>query len=121
MSHPRVAFVARPYRFFTHPELLTSNGRAQTFLGLLNAQLDAGESLSSETMKKHLAMTCGLKEKTLSSYLSDYVSGLDKGVLEMFVGPSGKGVSSSASRYLRMMGARERESERQKNDVVKCT
>ncbi|KAJ3711959.1 hypothetical protein C8R42DRAFT_567427, partial [Lentinula raphanica] len=36
-NHPRVVFLSKPYRYFSHPELLTSNGRPQTFLGVLNS------------------------------------------------------------------------------------
>jgi hypothetical protein len=46
-----------------------------------------------------------MKDTTLAKYLSDYQHGFEKGKLADFVaGALGKGASSSASAYLRMMG-----------------
>ena len=96
-------FLPRPYRYFVHPHLLTANGRPQTFLGVLRACLDAGMELETE-----LARITGLKEPTVKRYLADYRGGLDQGSLQAFVGPAGKGASSSLTTYLRMMGILER-------------
>ncbi|KAG9317913.1 hypothetical protein JVU11DRAFT_2144 [Chiua virens] len=34
ITHPRVIFVGKLYRHFTHPELLSSKGRVQSFVGI---------------------------------------------------------------------------------------
>ncbi|KAG6844461.1 hypothetical protein H0H87_006744 [Tephrocybe sp. NHM501043] len=39
-AHPRVVFLSQRYRYFTHPHILTSKGRPQTFLGVLRTVLD---------------------------------------------------------------------------------
>jgi len=48
-----------------------------------------------------------LKEPTCAKYLAEYIAGRQDGVdlLNTFVGPKGKGASSSPYSYLRMMGA----------------
>lgn len=107
-DHPRVVFLPRPYRYFVHPHLLTANGRSQTFLGVLRACLDAGMTMGSTKLEKELVRITGLKEPTVKRYLGDYRGGLDQGSLKAFVGPAGKGASSSPTTYLRMMGILER-------------
>jgi len=114
LSHPetkatpangRVVFVGKLYRYFTHPELLVANGRIQTFVGLYLALVE-GETYEPDSLKfrNELCKLMGMKDTTLAKYLSDYHLGFEKGKLENFVGPSGKGASASASAYLRMMG-----------------
>ncbi|KAG6886731.1 hypothetical protein C0995_005393 [Termitomyces sp. Mi166 len=106
-SHPRVVFLSRPYRYFTHPELLTSKGRPQTLLGVLQSCLDAtyaGHDLKSKLLLKELMRITGLGEKTAFRYLEYYRDGVKTGKLKDFVGVQGKGASSSPETYLRLMG-----------------
>ena len=110
--HPRIQFLPKAYRFFTHPEVLVANGRPQTFLGVLSQCISTTNSDFTEALKKPLlsqeiAVLMALKEPTCAKYLAEYVAGREGGVdlLKSFVGPKGKGASSSPSSYLRMMGA----------------
>lgn len=106
ITHPRVVFVGRPYRYFTHPELLASKGRAQTFVGLYTVLRESkGYQEDSMELKKALQDTMRLGEQIVSKYMQDYRSGYQVGKLKSFIGPSRKGVCQSASEYLRMMGA----------------
>ncbi|KIJ69698.1 hypothetical protein HYDPIDRAFT_164007 [Hydnomerulius pinastri MD-312] len=105
ITHPRVVFVGKPYRCFTHPELLASKGRVQTFVGLYTMLRDSkGYTEDSLKLKKELCGIMGLKEQNVIKYMADYRSGCQVGKLKSFVGPSGKGVCQSASEYLKMMG-----------------
>jgi hypothetical protein len=108
LSHPRVFFLAQRYRYFVHPHLLTSNGRTQTFLGVLQACLDTeryGEvPLHNFSLHKAVADLTGLKSITVAKYMAEYQAGINGGRLESFVGPSGKGAAGSPSTYLNMMG-----------------
>ena len=109
--HPRIQFLPKPYRFFTHPEELVANGRPQTFLGVLSLCIstnsDFTEALKKPLLIQEIAALMALKEPTCAKYLAEYVAGREGGVdlLKSFVGPKGKGASSSPSSYLRMMGA----------------
>jgi hypothetical protein len=104
-THPRVVFVGKLYRYFTHPELLISNGRIQTFVGLYLALVE-GKKYEPGSLKfrNELSKLTGIKDTTLAKYLSDYQLGFEKGKLANFVGALGKGASASASTYLSMMG-----------------
>ncbi|KAF9235230.1 hypothetical protein BU15DRAFT_89648 [Melanogaster broomeanus] len=105
ITHPRVVFVGKPYRYFTHPELFGSKGRVQTFTGLFTTLRESkGYTEDSLKLKKELCDIMGLKEQNVAKYLADYKSGYRGGELKSFVGPSGKGVCQSASAYLKMMG-----------------
>ncbi|KAG6906493.1 hypothetical protein DXG01_013672 [Tephrocybe rancida] len=107
-SHPRVTFLSQPYRYFTYPDLLTTKGRPQTFLGILRTSLSttrAGLDLDSQQLLSELVRITGLGEKTASRYLEYYKDGVDSGKLEDFVGARGKGAGSSPALYLQMMGA----------------
>ena len=109
VTHPRVIFVGRLYRYFTHPELLIANGRTQTFVGLYLALLHEKKYEAGSMMfRSELSKLTGIKDSTLVKYLSDYRWGFEKGKLEGFIGASGKGVAASASAYLKMMGMLER-------------
>jgi hypothetical protein len=108
-THPRVLFLPKRYRYFVHPDFLVSNGRAQTFLGVLQACLDSGRYCGktpseNASLRNALADITGLKNSTTDKYLADYQAGVDSGTLGSFVGPSGKGACGSPSTYLRMMG-----------------
>ncbi|KAF4619759.1 hypothetical protein D9613_004733 [Agrocybe pediades] len=113
--HPRIRFLPRRYRFFLHPELLTANGRPQTFLGVLDSLVPPAETPSDElvarikkpSLSKDIARIVGIKEGTSAKYLKDYVAGTEGGavLLNEFIGTKGKGASSSPATYLKMMGA----------------
>ena len=109
--HPRIQFLPKPYRFFTHPQELVANGRPQTFLGVLSLCIstnsDFTEALKKPLLSQEIAALMGLKEPTCAKYLAEYVAGREGGVdlLKSFVGAKGKGASSSPSSYLKMMGA----------------
>lgn len=109
-THPRLVFLSKPYRYFVHPELLTANGRAQTFLGVFQSCLASpkhGGDIQSVLLKHDIAAITGLKENTVSKYLEDYQAGLNEGDISRFIGAAGKGASASPAKYLRMMGALE--------------
>lgn len=106
ITHPRVVFVGKSYRYFTHPELLAYKGRVQTFIGLHTMLREAkGYAEDSMELKKALRDMLGLGDQNISKYMADYRSGYQVGKLKSFVGRSGKGVCQSASEYLKMMGA----------------
>ncbi|KAJ3759041.1 hypothetical protein EV360DRAFT_42631, partial [Lentinula raphanica] len=114
-NHPRVVFLSKPYRYFTHPELLTSNGRPQTFLGVLNL-LQAGSAKSLDTLLsfdeheskqllENISTLSGMKLLTATKYLEYYLdkhcvqsSDLD---LSSFIGSS---KHDSPSSYLSLIG-----------------
>ncbi|KAF9226976.1 hypothetical protein BS17DRAFT_697478, partial [Gyrodon lividus] len=109
ITHPRVIFVGKQYRYFTHPEFLASKGRTQTFVGLYTTLRESGvHTEDSLKLKRELCNITGLKESNVAKYLADYRSGHQSGKLKSFVGPSGKGVCQSASEYLKMMGTLHR-------------
>ena len=116
LSHPstkatpdnlRVQFVAKPYRYFVRPTLLTANGRIHTFCGVLT-QFESEWKLPRKATKsetcKWIAERTGLKLPTVERYFDSVQSGVKSGSLVRFVGPSGKGVGSSPARYLEMVG-----------------
>jgi hypothetical protein len=105
LTHPRIVFVGKLYRYFTYPELLIVNGRVQTFVGLYLALVEGKKyKPGSLEFRNELTKLTGIKDMTVANYLSDYQFGFEKGNLADFIGAVGKGVSASASAYLRMMG-----------------
>jgi hypothetical protein len=42
-NDPRIIYISKPYRYIAYPNLLTFNGRCQTFLGIYQACLDSEE------------------------------------------------------------------------------
>ena len=105
-TDPRIVFISKPYRYFVHPELLTSNGRSQTFLGVYRTCLASGRHDDSGlALRRELVRLTGMKEHSVIKYLADYQSGIDEGNLQSFIGASGKGASASPATYLKMMGA----------------
>ena len=123
LKHPRVVFVAKMYRYFCHPNLLTANGRGQTFLGVcgedLHKTVQAGDTEDESKLAEVIAAT-GLKMVTAQKYLQDYLQGYRTGSLKSFIGAAGKGASSSPTTFLRMMGTlmKARESAVDIDDVV---
>ena len=92
--HPRIRFLGRRYRFFTHPiEVVRSGkGRVQTFLGLLRSALKAQLSKTATSaalpaevtsaivrnrakIVAHVGNTGGLSVQNVSKYLDDYLAG----------------------------------------------
>lgn len=109
--HPRIQFLPKKYRFFTRPELLVANGRAQTFLAVLDS-LEGSSATNASASKKaslsiNISRITGTKEATAAKYLADYNAGREMGVdlIDSFIGSKGKGASSSPATYLKMMGA----------------
>ncbi|KAG7091768.1 hypothetical protein E1B28_008170 [Marasmius oreades] len=112
-SHPRVRYLDRRYRYFVHPNLLTKNGRVQTFLGILDAVISESSSFDpgipgrariQTVSKERISQLTGLTAACATNYLTYYLDGYDRGTLENFVGTAGKGASASPATYLRMMG-----------------
>ena len=110
ITDPRVVYVSKPYRYFIHPNLLTSNGRAHTFLGVYRACRDSGrhDSNNDAGLLREVVELTGISERTVIKYLGDFKSGVDHGRLESFIGTAGKGVSASMPLFLKMMGTLER-------------
>ncbi|ESK87714.1 hypothetical protein Moror_1845 [Moniliophthora roreri MCA 2997] len=104
-SHPRVEFLGRRYRYFVEPNLLTANGRPQTFLGVLKHAAPLSGGGSRCLSRKRMTELTGITDQSVANYLGYYLEGYDKGSLKGFVGPAGKGAGSSPATYLRMMGA----------------
>ncbi|KAF8998861.1 hypothetical protein BDQ17DRAFT_1428239 [Cyathus striatus] len=115
--HPRIKFLLRPYRYFTHPNELTSNGRPQTFLGIFHHLLSDLQSTSQSSNRdrmirsgvffKRLSGTMVLQEKSVEKYIDVYEVGRLGGLkaLEGFIGPKGKGKASSPVGWLTLAGA----------------
>ncbi|EJD34881.1 hypothetical protein AURDEDRAFT_75779 [Auricularia subglabra TFB-10046 SS5] len=95
---PRVVFVARPYRYIVQPDILTANGRMQTFVGLY-------EGLLHDTNpQRALSKACdlsGLKTKTGEDYAQSYRTGRKSGKVVKFVGAK----TSNPKAYIEMVGA----------------
>ncbi|KIL69050.1 hypothetical protein M378DRAFT_69522 [Amanita muscaria Koide BX008] len=125
-DHPRLLFLSKRYRFFTHPELL-EKGRPQTFIGILHFCLRNGHTLRATAgknggtidsffgksghngkLRSEVMKIMCVKEATVEKYFTEYFAGLDKGVMKLYIGAAGKGASTSPATYLRMVGALER-------------
>ncbi|KAL4076474.1 hypothetical protein J3A83DRAFT_4089035, partial [Scleroderma citrinum] len=112
LGHPRVAFVDARYRHFTHPELLTTKGRMQTFCGLYIALRESkGYAHNSVKLKQELCRLMAYKEQNVLKLLADYKAGYDSGALKSFLSSAGKGVCQSSSAYLKMMGTLQKAKE----------
>ncbi|KAH9884942.1 hypothetical protein C8Q73DRAFT_660459 [Cubamyces lactineus] len=107
-SHPRVAFVARPYRFFVRPRLLTANGRGQTFLGVHDAVCARGYCADDAELVAELVRLAGVQSPTAGKYLGALRGGERDGEIGEWIGPRGKTVLSSVTAWLRMMGTLRR-------------
>lgn len=103
-DHPRVQFVARRYRYFVHPHLLTANGRGQTFLGVYQHCTEDAHLEDDDEILEEIVRLTGLKTRTAEKYLAEYRFGLEEAQLKMFLGAAGKGVSASSTNFLHMMG-----------------
>ncbi len=78
--------------------------------------LGVQRSLSNHGTVEDLCTATGMKLKAVLGYLDAYDKGkVGEVTLEMFVGTKGKGVCSSAARYLQMMGCISRMEEQALN------
>ncbi|CAE6477535.1 unnamed protein product [Rhizoctonia solani] len=100
-THPRVRYVLRPYRFFTHPELMGPI-RPQTFYGLLLAQ-EAGQ------LTRSIADVTGMKPIQIPTYSGYVEAGRNAGpkAIKDFVSEQGRGVGPVAPKFLKMAGVVE--------------
>lgn len=108
LAHPRAVFVSRPYRYFVHPHLLTSNGRGHTFHGVYQALALQSPALSEAALLSRIVKITGLKPETAAKYLQAYRDARSSGSLAAFVGAKGKGAGSAPVPLLRMLGTLER-------------
>ena len=102
---PRVTFVCKPYRYILYPELLTFNGRAQTFVGVYDYLL---ESAGGNTTKlaRAVANATGIREQTVLKYIENLDLGLEgKRSLDKFI----RTKTRSVANYLTMVGALRRQ------------
>jgi hypothetical protein len=103
---PRVTFVCKPYRYITNPELLTSNGRPQTFVGVYD-RLSESTGVSTAKLAKAIANVTGIKEKTVLGYIESLGLGLEgERSLDKFIRTKTRSVAD----YLTMVGALRRQS-----------
>ena len=103
---PRVVFVCKPYRYIVYPELLTSNGRPQTFIGAYD-YLSASEEGDPVRLAKAITSATGIREQTVFKYIESLNLGLGgKRGLSGFVRTKTRSVAD----YLVMVGALRRQS-----------
>lgn len=103
---PRVAFVCKPYRYILSPEVLTFNGRPQTFVGVYDYCLS--ESMGGDVAKLAEAITnvTGIKKQTVLKYIESLSLGLEgKRSLDKFIRTKTRSVPD----YLAMVGALRRQ------------
>ncbi|KAG8888871.1 hypothetical protein FRB99_004071 [Tulasnella sp. 403] len=105
-SAARIHFVDQPYRYFIQPNVLTVNGRIQTFSGLFR-KLKVGKKPPYLQVVGKIVSLTGLQENVVKRYISFYEAGKAKS-LDLYVGPNGRGVSSSPEKFLGMLGALEK-------------
>ena len=108
LAHPRVTFIARPYRFFVSPYVLTANGRGQTFVGVHDALVARGHCKRDAELLGELVRLTGFKGPTTAKYLAELREGRAEGTLGEWTGPKGKAVTSSVTAWLRMIGTLRR-------------
>jgi hypothetical protein len=95
-NHPRVQYVARPYRVFRHPQLL-GPVRPQTFYGLFSLP------------RAQIADVLGMKPTQVATFAGHVADGqrAGKAGIKEFVGEKGKGAAPSVQRFLKMAGVLE--------------
>ena len=103
---PRVAFVCKPYRYIICPELLTFNGRPQTFIGVYD-HISGGAEGGPVKLAKAIAAATGIQEPTVMKYIESLSIGLEgKRGLNRFI----RTKTGSVANYLAMVGALRRQS-----------
>ena len=103
---PRVAFVCKPYRYVVNPELLTLNGRPQTFIGVYDHLSNSTEGDTTK-LAEAIAGTTGIQEQTVLKYIEYLNLGLEgKRALDSFIRTKTRSVAD----YLAMVGALRRQS-----------
>ncbi|KAI0757971.1 hypothetical protein C8Q74DRAFT_290534 [Fomes fomentarius] len=126
LAHPRTLYIARPYRFYVCPHLLTANGRGQTFVGVYDAVVEKGRCEDDSELVGEVVKLSGVKGVTAMKYLAEFRKGLDSGAsedgdketeggdveaskeLKEWIGPKGKTVTSSVMVWLKMIGTLRR-------------
>jgi hypothetical protein len=105
LAHSRPTFITRRYRYFTHPHLLTANGRGHTLLGVYETRQSTAEddATAESVTAEALADVTGLKLGTAAKYLAEYRAGAGDSLVR-FLGARGKGAGSSPVSFLRMTG-----------------
>lgn len=102
---PRVAFVCKPYRYVVNPELLTLNGRPQTFIGVYDHLSKSAGDITK--LAEATAGATGIQEQTVLKYIEYLGLGLEgKRGLNSFIGAKTRSVAD----YLTMVGALRRQS-----------
>lgn len=103
---PRVAFVCKPYRYVVNPELLTLNGRPQTFIGVYDHLSNSTEGNTTK-LAEAIAGTTGIQQQTVLKYIECLNLGLGgKRALGSFIRTKTRSVAD----YLAMVGALRRQS-----------
>ncbi|KAF9073379.1 hypothetical protein BDP27DRAFT_1289240 [Rhodocollybia butyracea] len=99
---PRVVFLPKLYRYFVHPQLLTSNGRPHTFLGVLWSLVPAVSSFPSDTtaVKAQICQKSGMKAHTVTKYLEYFLDGLSCDLASF----SSQSTLTSPGTYLQLIG-----------------
>ena len=103
---PRVTFVCKPYRYIVNPELLTLNGRPQTFIGVYD---HLSKSTEGDTAKlaEVIAGATGIQKQTVLKYIECLTLGLEgKRALNSFIRTKTRSVAD----YLTMVGTLRRQS-----------
>ena len=102
----RVAFVCKPYRYIVNPEVLTFNGRPQTFVGVYD-RLSESTGGGTAKLAEAIASVTGIKKQTVLSYIESLGLGLEgKRSLDKFIRTKTRSVAG----YLAMVGALRRQS-----------
>jgi len=103
---PRVVFVCKPYRYIVCPELLTFNGRPQTFIGVYD-HFSAGTEGDTAKLAKAIVSATGIKAQTVLKYIESLSLGLEgKRALSRFIRTKTRSVDD----YLVMVGVLRQQS-----------
>lgn len=103
---PRVTFVCKPYRYVVNPELLTLNGRPQTFIGVYDHLSKSSEG-DTTNLAEAIADATGIQKQTVLKYIECLGVGLEgKRAINSFIRTKTRSVAD----YLTMVGALRRQS-----------
>jgi hypothetical protein len=99
-------FVCKPYRYIVNPELLTLNGRPQTFVGVYD-RVSESTGDNNPKLAKTIANASGIQERVVLKYIENLNLGLEgKRSLDKFI----RVKTRSVANYLVMVGALRRQS-----------